>query len=392
MDRRIVVTGYGAICALGDNKIDIKKSFFEAKNNMKYISSIKDYGELNHVKVGLTLLQNYPVVTPEDMDKSERLARVAINEALTDAGITKDYFDELGGRISLSISTSIMGSDYILKFIEENREDAKWLVQSKAFACRLVREFKIHGGCYTTSSACASGTAGLGIAYDLIKENKADIVLTGGTDHISDISIYGFKALDTLSEDICKPFDKTRDGINVGEGSAFFIIEEYGHAISRNAKIYGEVLGYGLANDAYHITSPDPTGNGAYHSMKMALNEAKIESGSKIYINAHGTGTQANDAMELNAIKNLFDENQIYMSSTKSLTGHCLGAAGSIEMALALMVLNDGRAPRTFNSKFDMEGINNISDDIPESVKINTILSNSFAFGGNDATVIVGRI
>lgn len=388
--KRVVITGYGVICALGNNKRDVKAAFMNRDINMKPISQIKEYGELNQIYAGLCKHEYKEIKKVTDYDRSEEMARIALDEACADAKLTKENLNDLKERLSLSLSTSVMGSDYIMNYMKEGRRNAEWIIHSKAFVSRLARDYRIHGGCYTTSSACASGSAGIGIAFDLIKEDKADMVITGGTDHVTDISIYGFHALETLSHGIAKPFDQERDGINIGEGSAFFIFEEYEHAKRRNAVIYGEVLGYGLANDAYHITSPDPSGEGASHSMRMALAEAKFSKDtSRLYINAHGTGTRVNDAMELKAIKKVFGEQSVYVSSTKSLTGHCLGAAGSIELALSLMVLEEGRAPITANSKFDIEDHDAISDREIEVETVNTILSNSFAFGGNDATVVI---
>ncbi|RDY31933.1 beta-ketoacyl-[acyl-carrier-protein] synthase family protein [Lachnotalea glycerini] len=391
MRKRVAVTGFGIVCALGNDKKSVKEALMNNLNKMQELSKIKDYGVLNHVKVGRTDVDEPNISSPNDFDKSEIMARMALEEACLEAGYENLSFEQFGIRASLSLATSVMGSEYIIKYSGEKSNDAEWLIKSKAYASRMAKEFKIYGGVYTTSSACASGSAGLGIAFDLIKSGQNDVVLCGGTDHISDISVFGFKSLNTLSEDRCKPFDKLRDGINIGEGSAFFVFEEYEHAIKRNAKILGEIIGYGLANDAYHITSPDPNGEGAYHSMKMALDDIEDENLSEIYVNAHGTGTKANDEMELKAIKKAFGDIQIYMSSTKALTGHCLGAAGSIEFAFSLMFLEEGKIPKTANSNFDIATVENIRDEIPADFSAKRILSNSFAFGGNDATIIVEK-
>lgn len=390
MKRKVVITGMGIICALGKGKEQVKNNLVLNENCMVYLNKFGEYKNLSYVKVGAVNL-NTSITNDTDYDKSEWMARVAINEACKQAGFDNLDFSNLGGKVALSLSTSVMGSDYILKHVKSNESKGAWIINSKAYVTRLAKEYKIKGGCYTTSSACASGTAGLGIAYDLISYDKADIVLCGGTDHITDISIYGFNALDTLSKDICKPFDRERDGINIGEGSAFFILEEYEHAKKRNVEILSEVLGYGLSNDAYHETSPDPTGEGASRSMRMAMLEAGILKGRNVYINAHGTGTKANDSMEIKAIKTVFPKEQVMISSTKSLTGHCLGAAGSIELAFSLMFLEEGYAPETANSNMDIEEGEEIICSMEQSPEIHTIMSNSFAFGGNDATIIIGK-
>lgn len=392
LKRKVVVTGMGIICALGNGKKEVTKNLMTCKNRMSYLSELKDYGNLGDVKAGIVHTNNPMVTNVMDLDKSEYMARIAIDEACSNAGLTKQEFEKLGGRMALSLSTSVMGSDYIMKYIKDNASNGSWIIHSKAYVSRFAKEYSIKGGCYTTSSACASGTAGIGIAYDLICHDKADVVLCGGTDHITDISIYGFHALDTICKDISKPFDKERDGINIGEGSAFFIFEEYEHAQNRNVPILAEVLGYGLSNDAYHVTSPDPSGDGARRSMQMALKEAQISNGKNVYINAHGTGTKANDPMELSAIKQVFPEESVLISSTKSLTGHCLGAAGSVEFAFSLIYLEEGKVPKTANSNCDIEGGELYFDGWEErNTNFNTVISNSFAFGGNDATIIIRK-
>ena len=386
-ERRSVITGFGVICCLGDNKEDVKKNLLLSSAMFSTVRDKGDFGELNDYQIGLSPVPEVEISDCESLDKSEIMIRKTAQEAFRDAGLSGD-FSEYNERAAVSVATSVMGSEYLVKYVAEKSDDAAYLINSKKYAARLAAEWNVFGGVYTTSSACASGSAAVGVAVDLIKSDTCDIVLCGGTDHISEISLNGFDILKTLSHGRCKPFDNTRDGINIGEGSAFFIIEEYEHAVKRNAKIYGEIKDYGLANDAYHITSPDPEGTGAYYSMKMALGGEKVEN---IYINAHGTGTSANDAMELKAVKNYFEDTDIYMSSTKSLTGHCLGAAGSIELAFSLMYLQDGRIMPTANTNYDLIDCDNITDKMREG-KINSILSNSFAFGGNDASLFVVKV
>lgn len=389
MNKKVVVTGYGIICTLGEGKEEVKLSLMSNNNKMSPLSVIKDYGVLNDIKVGRANLMEPKLESNKDLDKSEIMARKAIIEACKDANLTKEEIKEYGQRISMSLATSVMGSDYIQKFYHDRQPE--WLVNTKVYASRLAREFNIRGSVYTTSSACASGTASLGVAYDLIYEGKNDIVICGGTDHISDISVNGFYTLSTLSNGICKPFDMNRDGINIGEGSAFFVFEEYEHAMRRGARIYGEVVGYGLANDGYHITSPDPSGEGAYYSMKEALSSIPKTEYDDIYVNAHGTGTHANDTMEYNAIKKMFPDTSIYLSSTKALTGHCLGAAGSIEFAFCLLFLQENHFPMTANSNCDMIDDDLITMKKEDNKMITYCLSNSFAFGGNDATIVIKK-
>lgn len=384
-EKHPVITGFGIVCCLGRNKDEVKENLMKGQTMFRPVSDKCDLGQLNDYLVGLCPVDEPAVNTANDYDKSEIMIRMTADEAFKDAGFDGDFsaFEE---RAAVSLATSLMGSEYLVKYSEKNSSDAKWLINSKKYATKLAKEWNIGGGVYTTSSACASGSAAVGIAADLIKSDTCDVVLCGGSDFISEISLNGFDILQTLSHGSCKPFDNARDGINIGEGSAFFVIEEYSRAVKHGAKIYGEIKGCGLANDAYHITSPDPSGAGAYHAMKAALGGDIPEN---IYINAHGTGTSANDAMELKAVRDYFSGKNVYMSSTKSLTGHCLGAAGSIELAFSLMFLDDGRIRHTANSRYDLVDDDNITDKMNENETFTGILSNSFAFGGNDASLYI---
>ena len=240
-------------------------------------------------------------------------------------------------------------------------------------------------------AACASGTTAIGIAYDQVQSDKADIVIAGGADPLTYFSCAGFHALKSLSNSVGKPFDKKRDGINIGEASAFFIVEELRHALERNAKIYGEILGYGINNDAYHVTSPSPDGCGATASINMAMAHTDIAVADIDYINAHGTGTHLNDEMEANVIKNMFDGKDLNVSSTKSVTGHCMAAAGAVEFAVVLMAIKNGIVPSSANlaDKMD-ECMDNVYNTKSFERPIKYALSNSFAFAGNTSSILVG--
>lgn len=395
MKNRVVVTGFDLMCALGKSKYEVWKGLADGTINLSTLDGEDRYEAVNGIKVGKVCGIESNIVNTDSLDKSEIMAHKIIESALMDAKLTKEDLKREENHVAISLATSVMGSDYIMKYEQEKKnEELNYIAASKKFISRLAKKFCVGGGIYTTSSACASGTAAFGIAYDLIKEGRADVVLCGGTDHLTDISLFGFNALETISSGVCKPFDTERDGINLGEGSAFFIVENYEHAVRRNAKIYGEILSYSLANDAYHMTSPDPSGKGAAFAMETILkdvfkDEDKQEN-EKVYINAHGTGTLANDAMEYKAIEKVFAKRKFHtvISSTKSLTGHCLGAAGSIEFGLSMMMLENNKIFPTRNSKTDICETRNLNKEIENSQTPNYFISNSFAFGGNDASII----
>ncbi|MHB1391658.1 MAG: beta-ketoacyl-[acyl-carrier-protein] synthase family protein [Clostridia bacterium] len=388
MKRRVVVTGIGILCTLGKDKTEVLNSLKKGDSGLKKSNICKPYKELEDIKVGECDFDSLEVENHNTLERVEHMMRKALDEALCDSGLTIDELEKKGSRVSLSLSTSLAGTEYILKSIKEEEKQGLWLLHSREFISRMMKDYKIKGSSYTTSSACAAGTAGAGIGYDLVKSDDADIALVGGADNLTMFSLFGFNALKSLSGDICKPFDQSRDGTNLGEGSSFIILEELEHAKKRNARCYGEIVGYGLANDAYHVTSPDPEGEGAYFSMEMAIKEAGISPEDVDYINAHGTGTVANDIMEIQSIRRLFGDNP-YVSSTKSRTGHCLGAAGSIEIGICLLALNSNLFLPTINSS-----VNIVEDWSPQIKKnsnkgIKTMASNSFAFAGNTASIII---
>ena len=395
MEKRVVITGYDIICALGDNKEIVHKNLRNGVTPIRDLSDAASEEKFTNVKVGMVKSVIEKMDSSEGFDKSEIMANLVYKGAMEDAGFTNGYEDVPESKVSLSLATSIMGSEHIIDYVKKG--DIDYIGKSKIFEIRLAKAFGIGGEMYTTSSACASGSAAVGVAVDLIRSGKADIVVCCYTDHISDLSLHGFMTLETISPGVCKPFDQTRNGINIGEGCACFIIEDYEHATKRNADIKGEITGYGLANDACHITSPDPEGIGAGLSMMMAITDNKsggeLKDDDNIYVNAHGTGTNANDSMELKAIRKTLDnKGQYAISSTKSLTGHCLGAAGGIELALGLMMLEDGRVYPTQNSKTDMDPEYNVNKEIKPDFAPDFLISNSFAFGGNDATIAVRKV
>eukprot|EP01117_Protostelium_nocturnum_P015928 TRINITY_DN6208_c0_g1_i2.p1 TRINITY_DN6208_c0_g1~~TRINITY_DN6208_c0_g1_i2.p1 ORF type:complete len:440 (-),score=108.83 TRINITY_DN6208_c0_g1_i2:120-1439(-) len=263
-------------------------------------------------------------------------------------------------------------------------------------------QHQLKGVNHSASTACATGAHSIGDAYRFILFGDAKVMVAGGTESsIDPLSVAGFcraKALSTSFNDTpelaSRPFDKDRDGFVIGEGSGIVVLEELEHALNRNAKIYCEVLGYGLSGDSYHITTPSPDGSGAYRSMKSALRHAGIDVNQVDYINAHATSTPTGDAIENLAIKRLFGEHayKLSISSTKSSIGHLLGASGSIEAIYSILSIRDNVVPPTLNLENPGEGFD--LDYVPLRAKnreINVALSNSFGFGGTNATLVFGR-
>jgi 3-oxoacyl-[acyl-carrier-protein] synthase II len=250
-------------------------------------------------------------------------------------------------------------------------------------------------GCRSTiATACSSSATAIGYAADLIKSGKADAVITGGAEALSELTFAGFNALRSVDRVTCRPFDLGREGLVLGEGAGIFVVESQALAEADGIPGYGAILGFGICSDAYHMTSPDPQGDGAMRSMSMALTSAGVTAENVDYINAHGTGTPVNDYIETQAIKRLFGTRayNIPVSSTKSAHGHCLGAAGAVEAAATLLALHHGIIPPTTNyqmadPKCDLDYVPNEA----KSTSIRLALSNSFAFGGNNTTLVFGK-
>jgi len=386
--KRAVITGIGMLCNVGRNKQEIITNLCEERMNFQ------SYEAMPGIKIGKSDLPDVPLDQMESVDRIERMAFETIDEALEDAHLCASQLGQKNERVSLSFATSLYGIEQSFKGLANKQKSGLWYLYTRRGVTKIADKYQIKGSVYTTSSACASGTAAAVLGYDLIRNDEADIVLVGGVDCMSHLSLHGFNSLQALSGDICKPFDISRDGINIGEGSAFFVVEELEHAQKRDRKWYGEIIGGSLANDAYHMTSPNPTGEGANYAMRTAINEASISPHQIDYINAHGTGTKANDGMELAAMEQLFNKDEkvdTFVSSTKSRTGHCLGAAGSIELGFCLLAMENNLQLKTTNLEVAIEDKLALLKSDKKNQKIKYTLSNSFAFGGNIASIVIRK-
>ena len=268
-------------------------------------------------------------------------------------------------------------------------------------AGEIAIEFGARGPNTSITTACAASAHAIGESFRLIREGRADVMITGGSEAvITPLAFGGFCAMHALSqrndepEKASRPFDLKRDGFVMGEGAGILILEELNHARERGAKIYAEILGYGMSSDAYHVAAPDPTAIGAINCMKMALEDAGIKPEDVNYINAHGTSTKLNDEVETKAIKALFKDHayKVSISSTKSMTGHLLGGAGAIEAIFSIMTINTGIIPPTIN--YENPDPECDLDYVPNKARkadVKIVLSNSFGFGGTNATLVFGR-
>lgn len=399
-NKRVVVTGLGLICALGD---DTEKCWSAAVNGVTGIREVKSVNTENcYANVGAEVLTASKDLSDEDYDRSSLLCIKAAGEALADSGykVTEENSD----RIGVIVGNCVGGAASIDKYFTDELKNGGGSkadilkMPAAAIANNVAKHFGLNGTTANIVNACAAGTISLSYAADLIRAGKADAFVAGGSDSFSSLAFAGFHALHALDENSCSPFNRS-SGITLGEGAGVLIIESYEHAKARGAKIYCEVLGSGVSSDAHHITAPDPEGKGQMLAIRRAIANSGLSAEDIDYINAHGTGTAKNDEAEFLSLHALFDGNDhLSVSSTKSMTGHCLGAAGSIEAVLTVKAVCENTVPPTIGYTEEnletLKGKAGAIDFVPNTKRektVNYAASNSFAFGGNNASIVFAK-
>ncbi len=410
-ERRVVVTGMGCVSPLGLNR---EESWKNALNGHSGIAKITQFDASNfdvqfagEVK-GFNPDTYIPKKEQKKMDRFIHFALAATQMALQDSGL--EFTDALKERTGTIVGAGMGG----LPNIEQTHETLmqrgpsrispffipQVIVNLAAGHISIMHGFQ--GVNYSVTSACATGCHSIGEATNYIRRGTCDVMVAGGAEStVSPLGIGDFAAMKALStrndapEKASRPWDKDRDGFVLAEGGAILVLEEYEHAKKRGARIYGEVAGYGVSSDAYHMTNPAPGGVGAIKAMKMAAQEAGISYGDIGYVNAHGTSTPVGDAAESNAVKTLFgaDAEKTWLSSTKSMTGHALGAAGAIESVFSLMALHEGKVPPTINLENPSPDCD--LDYVPNTARernLNFVLNNSFGFGGTNACLLFAKV
>lgn len=406
--QRVLVTGIGIVSSIGNRFETFQEALREGKSGVGRISLFDPSGlacqngcEVN----GLTPEHYFPKEEVQRMDRASVLTMVAAQQALhtgdlameTSPKIDKSTIDPSRCGISLGSTVGGMTSGFeYYRRLKKGRITPGFLLDQPLYAmgARVSSFYGFQGPNLVFSTACSSANIAIGYACDLIRSGRMDMMLAGGFDPMAEITCSGFGVLRNISPDVPRPFDRKRKGLILGEGAGILLLESETHFNRRHDHVYGEVLGYGMSSDAYHMTSPDILGRGAARSMMNAIANSGILPEQVEYINAHGTATQHNDQMETAAIKKVFKERayEIPVSSTKSMHGHTLGAAGGIEAIAVLAAMNGGFIPPTINyqekdPKCDLDYVPNQSRTQSFSVG----LSNNFGFGGNNCTVILGR-
>ena len=407
MTRRVVVTGLGAVTPVG---LDVASTWDSLVHGRSGITRITRFdpapyetqiaGEVRDFDAGRYLER-------KDVRRTDRFAQFAVaaaTQAMEDGGIKGGSNDR--ERIGVSIATGVGGIETLIEQVLVMRDKGPSrmspflvpMLMANAGSAQISMQFDLRGPSLTHVSACASSAHAIGECAELIKRGQADVMLSGGAEAcVLPLPIGAFATMHAMSRrndapaKASRPFDKDRDGFVLSEGGAVLVLEEREHALARKAKIYGELVGYGATADAYHITAPSPEGEGNARAMKMALDQAGLRPTDIEYINAHGTSTQPNDREETAAIKRVFGEHAhaLMVSSTKSMTGHLLGAAGALEAIACLLAMRDGCVPPTINYETPDPALD--LDYVPNQARpkpIRTALSNSMGFGGHNASLI----
>lgn len=410
MKTRVVITGLGTVSPLG---LDVENTWSAAKNGISGVTPITLFDASEHetrIAAEVKGFDPEALLGKRDarrMDRFVQFAVVATDQAIKDSKL--EITDSNRDRTGVIIGTGIGGVTVILHEAETYRTKGARRVSPflvpmmlpDTASGQVAINFGARGPNLAVISACATGTNAIGEAFKMIQRGSADVMISGGTESaIVPLVMAGFNAMGALSrhndepERASRPFDKNRDGFITGEGAGVLILESEAHAKARGAKIYGEVLGYGLNDDAYHISAPAENGAGAAICMKAALADAELSPNQIDYLNAHGTSTQLNDKSETAAVKTVFGEAayNLTISSTKSMHGHLLGAAGAVEAVICMKAMQAGIVPPTINYETPTPECDlNYVPNTQRAKTLNYVMSNSFGFGGHNASIIFGK-
>ena len=399
-EKRCVITGLGLVSAIGH---DTAECFDAALNGISGIKDVKSFNTADcYSHKGAEVDLSNEELANGRYDRTTALGIKAAGEAIRDAGIDMNAGD--ASEIGVILGSCIAGAACVEKYYnqkcngEKGDYDDLKAMPASVIAGNVADYYNAGGITANIVNACAAGTLSIALAIDLIRGGKGEIFLAGGCDSFSSLAYSGFHALRALDASECSPFNHS-EGITLGEGAGVLVVESYEHAVKRGAKIYCDVLGSGVSSDAYHITAPRPDGEGQMSVIRRAVKNSGLDFNDIDYVNAHGTGTAKNDESEFLSLKTSFaDNDHLSVSSTKSMTGHCLGAAGAIEAVMTVKALVEGKLPPTTGySEDDLKVLEEKSGNIdfiankPRQRDIKYAMSNSFAFGGNNASIVFAK-
>ena len=409
--RRVVVTGMGMVSPLGLNLADSWQGIVTGRSGVKRVEhfDVSDFG--SQISGSVRGFKCEPHISAKDarkMDLFIQYGLVAAIEAVTDSGLETDKIDS--EQVGVAIGSGIGGLPYIEKnhgiySTQGARKISPFIIPAaiiNMISGHLSIRYNFKGPNIAIVTACTSGTHNIGYAARAIQYGEADVMVAGGSEMATcPLGLGGFSSMRALStrndapEKASRPWDKGRDGFVLGDGAGVLVLEEYEYAKQRGANIYAELVGFGVSSDGYHMTAPDPNADGFTRSIKNALRDAAIDPTTINYVNAHGTSTPLGDPLEVQAVKQTFGEHayKLAMSSTKSMTGHMIAAAGAVEAIFSILAIRDQVLPPTINLDEPEEGCD--LDFVPHEARqatVNTVLSNSFGFGGTNGTVIFKKV
>jgi len=411
MKKRVVITGMGVTSPVGTG---VDKFWNNIQNGYNGIGPITQFDTTDYAVhfagevTDINLEDYFSKKERRKLDRFVQFALIASDEAIKNANFDFDKLDK--EKVGVIIASGIGGlhtleQEKMVLYNKGPQRVSPFFIPkliSNIAAGHVSIKYGLKGINYSVASACASSNHSIALALRHIRYGDADVVVSGGAEAtITPLGVSGFtqlRALSTRNDDFktaSRPFDKTRDGFVIAEGSGIIVLEEYEHAKKRNAKIYAEIVGAGMTADAFHITAPSEDGDGAIRSMEMALKDGNLKPDDISYINAHGTSTPFNDKIETKAIKAVFGENakNISISSTKSMTGHMLGATGAVEAIVSIKAIENDVIPPTINLKYpDPECDLNYTPNIKINKPVNAVLSNTFGFGGHNSTLVFKKI
>jgi 3-oxoacyl-[acyl-carrier-protein] synthase II len=400
---RAVVSGLGVLTSIGGNIPSFWGNLLEGVCGIDRITlfDASAYRAKKAAEVkGFNPRQHFSPRQLKRMSRCDQLGMKAALEALADSALDLTNEDRerigifIGGGAGGIFSAEKYRKEMIRKGWRKVRPSLLLPFSTCALNDAMAEEYRILGPRATIATACSSSATAIGCGLDAVRSGEVDIAMVGGSESLSEVTFGGFNSLRSVDEEYCRPFDLHRKGLSLGEGAAFLILEEAEHTRKRGGKILAELMGYGLSGDGQHMTAPDPEGKGAARAMQEALKDAGVNREEVDYINAHGTATPANDAAETKAIKSLFGERagRIPVSASKSMIGHCLGAAGALEAVATVLAIRDHRIPPTIHyetpdPECDLDYVPNQARD----AVVEIALSNSFAFGGNNTALVFGK-
>ncbi|HET7348125.1 MAG TPA: beta-ketoacyl-ACP synthase II [Acidobacteriaceae bacterium] len=412
MQRRVVVTGLGLVCAVGNTAPEVWNNLLAGKSG---IATITQFDTTGFPVTFAAEVKNFDPLQFVDRKEARKMARfihlalAATDEALRDSGLKITPENE--ERVGVFIGSGIGGFDIIERehsnYLNGGpRKISPFFIPAAIInlaAGQVSIRYGAKGPNEATATACTTSAHSIGDAYRIVERGDADVMIAGGSEAaVTPMGIGGFAAMRALStrnddpEHACRPFDRDRDGFVVGEGAGIVILEELEHAQARGAKILAEIIGYGMSADAHHITGMPDDGDGCFRSMRNALRSAKLEPHQVDYVNAHATSTPLGDVTESKAMQRFFGEHatsgKLMISSTKSMTGHLLGGAGGLEAGITILALQNETAPPTMNlDNVDPECVLNYVPNKPQKARMKVALSNSFGFGGTNGSLVFRR-